>query len=180
MNMTTKATALLAALAMGFAVTGAQAADKAAREDATLSNAKVSLTQAIGIAEKEGSGQAISADYMAKKGAMGSYDIKVLSTDGAKLTEYRVNSSTGKVTKASNEPFEKVFTRIKPTELQNAATSLKGAITTAENQACGKAVDSDTDRTGDTVRYTVKVAKADGTTEKVKVNGTDGKVATAK
>jgi len=26
----------------------------------------------------------------------------------------------------------------------------------------------------------VKVAKADGTTEKVKVNGTDGKVATAK
>jgi uncharacterized membrane protein YkoI len=178
--MTTKTTAMLAALALGFAVTGAQAADKAAREDATLSNAKVSLTQAIGIAEKEGSGQATSADYMAKKGTMGNYDIKVLSSDGSKLTKYRVNPSTGKITKASNEAFEKVFTRIKPTDLQNAPTSLKSAITTAESQAGGKAVDADTDRSGDSVRYTVKVAKADGTTEKVKVNGADGKVASAK
>ena len=84
--MTTKTTAMLAALALGFAVAGAQAGDKAAREDATLNNAKVSLTQAIGIAEKEGSGQAISADYMGKKGTMGHYDIKVLSSDGSKLT----------------------------------------------------------------------------------------------
>jgi len=178
--MTTKATALLAAVALGFAVTGAQAADKASREDATLSNAKVSLTQAISIAEKQGSGQAISADYEGKKGTMRNYDIKVLSSDGQKLTKYRVNTSTGKITEASNEPFEKVFTRIKPTDLQNAQTSLKSAITSAESQAGGKAVDADTDRTGDTVRYTVKVAKADGTTEKVKVNGADGKVATAK
>jgi uncharacterized membrane protein YkoI len=178
--MTTKATALLAALALGCAVTGAQAADKAATEDATLSNAKVSLTQAIGIAEKEGSGQAIAADYVAKKGTMGQYDIKVLSSDGTKLTKYRVNSSTGKVTKASDEAFEKMFTRIKPNELQTAPTSLKGAITAAESQAGGKAVDADTDRSGDSVRYTVKVAKADGTTEKVKVNGADGKVASAK
>lgn len=178
--MTTKTTAMLAAVALGFAVTGAQAGDKAAREDATLSHAKVSLTQAIGIAEKEGSGQAISADYAGKKGTMGNYDIKVLSSDGSKLTEYRVNTGTGKITKASNEAFEKVFTRIKPTDLQNAPTSLKSAITTAESQSGGKAVDADTDRTGDSVRYTVKVAKADGTTEKVKVNGADGKVASAK
>jgi uncharacterized membrane protein YkoI len=178
--MTTKATALLAALALGFAVTSAQAADKAASEDATLSNAKVSLTQAIGLAEKQGSGQAISADYRHKKGAMGDYDIKVLSSDGTKLTKYRVSPATGKITEASNEPFEKVFTRIKPTDLQNAQTSLKSAITTAESQSGGKAVNADTDRTGDSVRYTVKIAKSDGSTEKVKVNGADGKVATAR
>ena len=178
--MTTKATALLAALALGFAVSGAQAADKAAREDATLENAKVSLTQAIGIAEKQGSGQAISADYVGKKGTMGNYDIKVLSSDGAKLTKYRVSPSTGKISEASSEPFEKVFTRIKPADLQNAQTSLKSAITAAESQSSGKAVDADTDRMGNTVRYTVKVAKADGSTEKVKVNGADGKVALAK
>jgi len=178
--MKTKATTVMAAVALGFAVAGAQAGDKAAREDATLNNAKVSLTQAIGIAEKEGSGQAVSADYMGKKGTMGNYDIKVLSSDGSKLTEYRVSTGTGKITKASNEAFEKMFTRIKPADLQNAPTSLKGAITTAESQAGGKAVDADTDRTGDSVRYTVKVAKADGTTEKVKVNGADGKVASAK
>jgi uncharacterized membrane protein YkoI len=56
---------------------------------------------------------------------------------------------------------------------------LKSAIKTAEAQSGGKAVDADADRNGDTVRYVVKVAKADGSTEKVKVNGADGKVASA-
>jgi uncharacterized membrane protein YkoI len=177
--MMTKATALLAALAMGLALTTAQA-ENAMGEDQMLSHAKVSLNQAIGIAEQQGSGQAISADYVSQKSSAGRYDIKVLSSDGSKLVKYRVSPSTGKVTEASNEAFEKVFTRIKPEALQNAPTSLKTAITTAEAQAGGKAVDADTDREGDQVRYTVKVAKADGTTEKVKVNGADGKVASAK
>ena len=177
--MKTKAIALAVALAMGCAVTGAQAANPA-REDATLSNAKVSLNDAINLAEKQGSGQAVTADYTPKKGTMGHYDVKVLSNDGTKLTEYRVSTATGKVTKASNEPFEKMFTRIKPDALASAPTSLKGAIKTAEAQSGGKAVDADADKDGDTVRYTVKVAKADGTTEKVKVNGADGKIASAK
>lgn len=177
--MTKKVTALLAGLALGFAITGAQAANTAHEEEA-LSNAKVSLTQAIGIAEKQGSGQAVSADYTPKSGHMGYYDIKVLSSDGSKLTKYRVSPSTGKITEASNEPFQKVFTRIKPTDLQNAPTSLKSAITTAESESGGKAIDADTDRSGNAVRYTVKVAKADGSTEKVKVNGENGKVASAK
>ena len=172
------ATALMVALAMGCAVTATQAAD-AAREDATLSNAKVSLNDAIGIAEKQGSGQAVMADYTGKKGTMGHYDIKVLSSDGSKLTKYRVSTATGKVTEASNEPFEKLFTRIKPDQLENAPTTLKSAIKTAEAQSGGKAVDADADRNGDAVRYVVKVAKADGTTEKVKVNGADGKIASA-
>ena len=180
--MVIKATALAAALALGCAVSVSQAAN-AAREDQALSEAKVSLTQAIGVAEKQGSGQAISAEHESKhmgKDKMGAYEIKVLSSDGTKLTKYEVDPMTGKVTEASNEPFQKVFTRIKPTDLQNAQTSLKSAITTAESQSGGKAIDATTDRTGDTVRYTVKVAKADGTTEKLKVNGADGKVASAK
>jgi uncharacterized membrane protein YkoI len=180
--MITRATALLTAMALGCAVSASQAANPA-REDQALSEAKVSLTQAIGIAEKQGSGQAIDADYTPKhtgKDMMGYYDIKVLSSDGTKLTKYRVSPMNGKITEASSEPFQKAFTRIKPTDLQNAPTSLKSAITTAESQSGGKAVDADTDKTGDTVRYTVKVAKADGTTEKVKVNGADGKVASAK
>jgi uncharacterized membrane protein YkoI len=177
--MRAKAMALLAALAMGFAVTAAQAAD-AAREDHALSNAKVSLTQAVSIAEQQGSGHAVSAEYESKKGAMGHYEIKVLSSDGSKLVKYQVSPSTGKVTEASNEPFQKMFTRLKPEALQNAPTSLKTAITTAESEAGGKAVAADADRDGDQVKYTVKVAKADGSTEKVKVNGADGKVASAR
>jgi uncharacterized membrane protein YkoI len=177
--MTNKSTALLAALAMGFAVSAAQSAN-ATHEEAALSNAKVSLNQAIGMAEQQGSGQAISAEYEPHKGAAGHYEIKVLSSDGTKLVKYRLSPNTGKVTQADNEPFEKVFTRIKPNSIQNAPTSLKSAITTAEAQSGGKAVDASVDRDGDQVKYTVKVVKADGTTEKIKVNGADGKVASAK
>jgi uncharacterized membrane protein YkoI len=177
--MTTKAIALLAVLTMGFAVGASQAADPA-REDAALSNAKVSLNQAITVAEEQGSGQAIGADYVPKSGTMGYYAVKVLSTDGQKLTDFRINPNNGRVLKATRDKFQKLFTRIKPEALQNAPTSLKGAIKAAEAQTGGKAVMADADRDGDQVRYTVKVAMADGTTEKIKVNGADGKVASAK
>jgi uncharacterized membrane protein YkoI len=178
-NATNKSTALLAALAMAFTVSAAHAAN-AAHEEKALSDAKVTLKQAVAMAEQQGNGPAISAEYEPQKGAAGHYEIKVLSSDGAKLVKYRLSPATGKVTEADNQPFEKVFTRIKPTSIQNAPTSLKSAITTAEAQSGGKAVDASVDRDGDQVKYSVKVAKADGTTEKIQVNGADGKVASAK
>jgi uncharacterized membrane protein YkoI len=177
--MTMKMTALVAGLALGCAATASQAADPAS-EDATLSDAKVSLNQAITVAEEQGKGQAIDADYLPKKGTVGLYDIKVLSNDNRKLLDFHINPNNGRVVKATRERFEKVFTRIKPEELQNAQTPLKGAIKTAEAQTGGKAVMADTDRDGSTVRYTVKVAMADGTMEKIKINGADGKVALLK
>jgi uncharacterized membrane protein YkoI len=176
--MKSKATALLTAITVGCAVTASYAADPA-REDAMLSHAKVSMNQAITVAEEQGSGQAIDAEYIPKSGTMGIYDVKVLSMDGKKLLDFNVNPENGRVLKATRERFEKVFTRIKPADLQNAQTPLKGAIKTAEAQTGGKVVMADTDRHGDTVRYTVKVVMADGTTEIIKVNGADGKVASA-
>lgn len=173
-----QATALLAVTALAFAMT-TQAAD-AKREDQALSNANVSLTQAIHMAEEQGSGKAISAEYEPKSGTAGYYQVKVLSNDGKKLTRYRLDPNTGKVTDTSDEPIEKAFTRLKPASISNAPTSLTRAITTAEQRAGGKATDASVDRDGDQVQYTVKVAKADGSTEKVKVNGSNGKVASAK
>jgi uncharacterized membrane protein YkoI len=177
--MKSKATALLTAITVGCAVTASYAADPA-REDAMLSHAKVSMNQAITVAEEQGSGQAIDAEYIPNSGTMGVYDVKVLSMDGKKLLDLKINPENGRVLKATRERFEKVFTRIKPADLQNAQTPLKGAIKTAEAQTGGKVVMADTDRHGDTVRYTVKVVMADGTTETIKVNGADGKVASAK
>lgn len=178
--MTMKVTALVAGLALGCAATASQAADPA-REDATLSATKVSLSQAITVAEEQGRGQAIDADYVPKQGGtVGLYDVKVLSNDNKQLLDFRINPNNGRVVKATRERFVKVFTRIKPEDLRNAQTPLKGAIKTAEAQTGGKAVMADTDRDGSSVRYTVKVAMADGTTEKIKINGADGKVASAK
>jgi len=177
--MKSKATALLRAITVGCAVTASYAADPA-REDAMLSHAKMSMNQAITVAEEQGSGQAIDAGYIPKSGTMGIYDVKVLSMDGKKLLDFNINPENGRVLKATRERFENVFTRIKPADLQNAQTPLKGAIKTAEAQTGGKAVMANTDRHGDAVRYTVKVVMADGTTETIKVNGADGNVASAK
>jgi len=177
--MSSKATALLTAITVGCAASASYAAG-AAREDAMLSHAKVSINQAITVAEEQGSGQAIDASFIPKGDAMGMYDVKVLSMDGRKLLDFNINPENGRVLKATRERVGKVFTRIKPADLEKAQTPLKGAIKTAEAQTGGKVVMADTDRHGDTVRYTVKVAMTDGKTETIKVNGADGKVASAK
>jgi uncharacterized membrane protein YkoI len=145
-----------------------------------LSRAKVSMNQAITVAEEQGAGQAIDVEYSRNSGPMGMYEVNVLSMDGKKLLDFNINPENGRVLKATRERVGKLFTRIKPADLQNAQTPLKGAIKSAEAQTGGKAVMADTDRHGDTVRYTVKVAMADGTTQTIKVNGADGKVASAK
>lgn len=177
--MNSKATALLTALTLGSAVTAGYAAD-AARESAALNRAKVSMNQAITVAEEQGSGQAIDAEYLPKSDGMGMYDVKVLSLDGKKLLNFDINPENGRVLKATREHVRNVFTRLKPADLEKAQTPLKGAIKAAEAQTGGKAVMADTDRRGDTVRYTVKVVMTDGTSQTIKVNGADGKVASAR
>ena len=176
--MNSKASALLTAITVGCAVTASYAADPA-REGEMLSRTKVSMNQAITVAEEQGRGQAIDAEYIPNSGPPGMYDVKVLSMDGKKLLDFNINPDNGRVLKATREHLEKVFTRIKSADLQNAPTPLKGAIKTAEAQTGGKAVMAETDRHADTVRYTVKVVMADGATETIKVNGADGKVASA-
>jgi uncharacterized membrane protein YkoI len=177
--MKPKVTALMAAITVGCAVTASYAAAPA-REDAILSHARVSMNQAITVSEEQGSGQAIDAEYIPKSGSPGLYDVKVLSMDGKKLLDFNINPENGRVLKATRERVGKVFTRIRPADLQSAQTPLKGAIKTAEAQTGGKAVRADIDRQGDSVRYTVKVAMTDGTTQTIKVNGADGKVASAR
>src|ERR1700733_14191409 len=87
--MKSRITALATAMAVGCAVT-ASYADDPAREDAMLSHAKVSMNQAITVAEEQGSGQAIDANYIPKRGTMGTYDVKVLSMDGKKLLDFNI------------------------------------------------------------------------------------------
>jgi uncharacterized membrane protein YkoI len=170
--------AILAAVALALAVSAAQA-DSAKRDVQALEGAKLSLTDAIRMAEREGNGKAMDADFKSSSSGAGSYEVKVLSNDGTKLMKYKLDAATGKVEAAGNEEFEKVFTRLKPQQLSDASTSLTSAIHMAEQHVGGKALDADAERTGDTVRYDVRVAKTDGTTEKVKIDGS-GHLASAK
>ena len=180
MKTTIKSALITTAVSSILAIGAAQASDSARHEAESISNAKVSLTEAIRTAEKQGNGHAISAEYEFKGGNPAYYEVKVLSSDGQKLTKYELSPTTGKVKNASDEKIEKLFTRLRPNAIENAPTSLTRAITTAEARAGGKAVDAEVDRDGDQVQYTIKVVKIDGDSEKVKVNGADGKVASAK
>jgi uncharacterized membrane protein YkoI len=156
------------------------ASDSARHEAQALQKAKLSLTAAIRVAERQGNGQAISAEYEFKKGNPGYYEVKVLRNDGQKLTAYQLDPDTGQVKEVKDEKFQKLFTRLKPTAIQNAPTSLTRAITTAETRSGGKAKEAEVDRDGDQLRYEVKVVKTDGGSETLKINGSDGKVASAK
>lgn len=177
--MSFKGTALWTVITVGCAITATYAAGSA-HQDPVPGRPKVSMNQAITVAEEQGSGQAIDAQFLPKSGATGMYDVKVLSMDGKKLLDFNINPEDGRVLKATREHVGKLFTRLKPKDLEDAQTPLKGAIKAAEAQTGGKVLMADTDRHGDTVRYTVKVAMADGTTQTINVNGVDGKVALAK
>jgi uncharacterized membrane protein YkoI len=179
MRIKMKSTVILAAVSSVLVFGAAQASDSAKHEAEALRTAKVSLTEAIHIAEKQGNGHAISAEFEFKGGDPAYYDVKVLSSDGSKLTRFDLNPTTGKIKETSNEKFEKLFTRIKPTSIQNAPTSLTRAIATAEQRSGGRATQAQIDRDGDQVKYTVEIVKLDGESEKIKVNGSDGKVASA-
>src|SRR5579871_4932164 len=132
MKMKIPSAAIAAAVASWLAVGAVQASESAIHQARSLEHAKVSLPEAIRTAEKQGDGQAISAEYVFKNGRPAFYEVKVLRNDGRKLTRYDLNPNTGDVKEASNEEFEKVFTRIKPSSIENAPTSLSRAISTAE------------------------------------------------
>jgi len=134
-----------------------------------IQNMKVSLAQAIDTAEQQGRGKAIDAEFE-RSGNAGYYAIKVLSNDNSKLTEYKIDGNSGQVTGSDNEPIEKFFTRLKPADLQNARTSLKQALATAEKQAGGKAIDAEVEREGSGVQYKVTVANGDRTQD-VRIDG---------
>jgi uncharacterized membrane protein YkoI len=168
--------AAAAVMIFGLAST-AHAGDPAQLEHA-ISQAKVKLTDAIATAEQRaGGGHAVKADFKVKGEGAGYYDIRVLGADNS-VMDYRIDGVTGKVLNATMVSTHGPVNGIDPEALQNVQTPLSGAISAAEESSGGKAISVDTDHGGGQVRYSIKVAKADGSISKVTVNGSNGKVAT--
>lgn len=161
----------IAAATMLLLAAGRPASAKSVNYEA-LNQAKLSLTQAIETAEKQGGGRAIDAEFDAENG-VAKYEVKILGAD--KLQDYTLDADTGQVREAENETIEKYLTRLKPETVNSAKTTLAQAIGIAEQRAGGKAAKAEIDREGDTVGYEITVAKSDGTTQEVKV-GADGQV----
>ena len=164
------------ALVFAAATLSVSAADK--KDAQAASDSKISLTEAIHTAEKAGMGKAVDAEVEGSKGGHARYQVEVLSSDGKKLTEYTINANTGKVEKTNNEALEKLVTRVKPDDLQSTQTTLTAAIREAEQQTGGKVIDAETGASDGSLHYELKVAMADGKTDKVKVDGSTGKIST--
>jgi uncharacterized membrane protein YkoI len=169
-NRVAKVTAFAGAslLAMGIADNAVADADTAK----ALGAAKLSLTQAIEAAEKQGGGKAIDAEFERTNNGP-RYDVKVLGTD--KLVEYTLDANTGKVVGTDNEVIEKYFTRLTPDQVRGAKTTLAQAIGIAEQRSGGRAYEAEVDREGEAVEYDVTVFKADGSEHEIEISG-DGQV----
>jgi uncharacterized membrane protein YkoI len=169
---------MIASAVVLIAASATASAGGAEKDAKAASNAKLTLTEAIHTAEKANGGKAVDAEVEGGKGGHPFYTVEVLSSDGKKLTEYQVNANSGKIEKTENEPLEKLVTRVKPDDLQSTATTLTAAIREAEQQTGGKVIDAETGASDGALHYELKVATADGKTDKVKVDGATGKMRT--
>jgi uncharacterized membrane protein YkoI len=169
--------ALVAAVAMLFAIEVAVAAWVSERETRALKSARYPLAEAVRVAQKQGGGPAIDAEFGMEEGR-GEYEIKVLSADGRNVREFEIDAATGRVEEVESEPFESLFTGIKADSIMKAPMDLATAVLTAQKMAGGLALEAEIDPEGETVVYNVKLAKGDAV-EQVRINAA-GNVASAR
>jgi uncharacterized membrane protein YkoI len=165
------------AVACALLSSGMALASQSAKHQAQeLSRSKLTLIEAIQVAEKTDGGRTTSAEFNFKRGNPAVYQIKVLSADGKKLTQYDIDPKTGSVKDTHNEVLEKLVTRMSPDNLRLTTTTLTHAVYVAQQASGGRALNADVDRKGDHLEYTVETVKLDGTSHKVKIDGSNGKV----
>jgi uncharacterized membrane protein YkoI len=153
-----------------------QASQSAKHQAQELQRMKLSLIEAIVVAEKEGAGKATGAEFYFKGGNPAVFHVTVLSADGKKLTRYDLDPRTGRVLHTHNEVLEKLLTRITPESLRQAPTTLTHAIRLAQEHSKGHARSADVDRKGDHLQYDIETVQVDGTSHTVKVDSANGQV----
>jgi hypothetical protein len=86
--------------APAFAKENAESGESSINEAQALSSAKITLTEAIRIAENETKGKAMDASLNADNGSV-SFHVEVVLADGKQSTVY-IDGATGKVTKMAS------------------------------------------------------------------------------
>lgn len=165
-----------AALALVLAHAGPSLAAPSDSEVAAFRQAKVSLTQAIAQAEKQGKGKAVGVDFDTKEN-VGLYQIDIVS--GETVTRWDVDASNGKIASADKQTLatwaQKLGAGIEPGELTASATSLAQAIGIAENKGGGKAIEAEVEHQDKRLTYEVEVLNGTGT-RTIRVDGASGQV----
>ena len=157
---------------------GAAARAEAAtsREDQALASATVSIVKAVDIAEKQGHGKTVGAEFDVEKG-LPVWEVKILSADG--VTEFKVDANSGKVVKIEDEHVRGKLTNFVTgtnlKDLESVKTTFSEAVAMAERQAKGKAVKVEVEHEHDHVQFDVFVRSGDAS-RKIKIDGLSGKV----
>jgi uncharacterized membrane protein YkoI len=174
-----KREAMLMALAAVTLVVVTARAEDLKQEAQQLAAAKVSVTDAIREAERQGNGRATEVTFKSSTQGAGDYVVKVLSNDDRRLMAYRIDTGTGHIVSAGQERVEKVFTHLVPEQIASAQTSLAHAIASAQQQAGGHVTYAAVEAHGDQLMYDVKLAKDDGSMSRIKVDSSTGHLASA-
>lgn len=147
-----------------------------AGEISAVLSAKTSISQAIKTAEQKTGGRAMKADLEHEHGNY-AYEIKTVTKD--KVTNIFVDPASGKITRTDDEGLiAKIFDEEDQSEFRKlaaASVTLGTAVTTAEKNTGGRAVEANFENEDGKTRFEVEVAK-DKAMHKVVIDAASGKV----
>jgi len=175
-----KTSALKKSLAVALSVATISMASVSASQAATsmseiaaASQSKVSLEQALTLANKAVKGDIISVDFDQEDRAENShYDIKMIANNNEQ--EVRVNANTGKVTKDETERLDKEDLAEYNT-MKQAKVSLSQAIKNANKTLKGTVLEAEFDMDFGKLVYKIEIGKGNQV-HKVVVDSMTGKI----
>jgi len=137
-----------------------------------VSQAAISLEQAVSQAVAATGGQAIDAEL--KRGKWGQspvWEIDLITADGRKV-EMRIDAASGQISQQRSKPAKYRYTE----RLNAASLTLEQAIAAAAAQVPGQAIGAELESRWGSVIFEVKVLRADNVVQKVLVNAQDGNI----
>ena len=175
-----KTSTLKKSLAVALSVATLSMASMSASQAATSMNeitaasqSKISLEQALTLANKAVKGDIISADFDQEDRAADShYDIKIIANNNEQ--EVRVNASTGKVTKDETERLDK-DDLADYNSMKQAKVSLSQAIKNANKTLKGTVLEAEFDMDFGKPVYKIEIGKGNQV-HKVVVDSMTGKI----
>lgn len=127
-----------------------------------IKESRVSVPQAIDVAEKASGGHAVEAVFTPHARGGGNHDVVILQPDGG-LKHYYIDANNSVITGATDLPLSNLYTRFTKDKLTAAKTTLTQAVGIAEAQKAGdRAIAGAVELEGDGVAYNITLAGPDG------------------
>lgn len=160
---------------VGFLGGTAKAEREHAKDISAFAGVKTSLVQAIGTVEQQNGGKAVKADIRERDGAP-VYVITTLS--GGKESRTLVDSASGSILETSQKDFLRRLFDDDASERAGINTSkltLRAAVTMAEQQAGGKAMEAGFKDKQGKPRFEIELVK-NGASQELVIDGTSGQI----